>query len=358
MVDDEAGVGRRLPSGSFEEALRTHNTTAVSVAVLENHALAWAAAFGVSRAGESRLVDAETRFQAASISKPVAAVTALRLVEQGLLNLDSDVKELLGAWSVRDEFGERARVSLRELLSHTGGLTVHGFPGYRRDVPVPSVLEILDGVAPANTPAVRVVGEAPRPFVYSGGGYTVIQHLIDTVTGSYGQAASEVLSRASMAHSTFLQPNEDDVAHGHDAAGEPLPTGWVLHPELAAAGLWTTPSDLARFALALAQSFNGRTEPLLTQATTANAFAPVAEADVPPFRWIGLGFYGAGEQQHLRVGHTGGNQGYRCVLIFYPERGCGAAVMTNGDNGGLLWPEVVRAIAREHRWPRESERDA
>src|SRR6185436_9257568 len=139
--------------------------------------------YGVCAADQSTLVDPTTLFQAGSISKPVAAVAALRLVDAGRIDLDADVNDYLVSWKVPANEGWQPRVTLRHLLSHTGGLTVHGFPGYARGQAVPTLVQVLDGAKPANTAAVRDNAVPGTQSRYSGGGTTIVQQMLIDVMG-------------------------------------------------------------------------------------------------------------------------------------------------------------------------------
>ena len=358
MTADEASRAKSIEAamtlGSFAEAMREHRTPAVSIAVIDDYQVAWAGAYGLRAAGEDDAVTTETLFQAASISKPVAATAILRLAQEGHFDLGAELNSLLSGWRVGTAEGVPAAVTVRQVLSHTGGLTVSGFPGYARGERVPTLLEVLDGLPPANTGPVRSFAPAPHEHVYSGGGSSILQLLVEELTGSFEAAvAGKVLASAGMFRSGYAQPAADEeVALAHDESGAPMPQRWNIHPELAAAGLWTTPTDLGRFGIAISHAFMGHDERLLSRETVSEALTPVTDANSPPFRWMGLGFRGAGEGRLRRVGHTGGNVGYRCILMVYPEVGCGAAIMTNSDNGAFLWADILRAIAQVWEWPR------
>jgi len=229
----------------------------LSVAVIDGRELAWARGYGVLDLESKREVTPESLFLAGSISKPVAATAALRLVQEGKLTLDGDVNRWLRSWRLPSSaaFGDEV-VTLRRLLTHTAGLTVHGFPGYAR-TEIPTVPQVLDGEAPANTAAVRVDLTPGTEWRYSGGGYTVMQLLLADVSGRPFEelVADSVLGPFGMASSTYQNPLPADfhqlAATGHHPGQRPVAGGWHVYPEMAAAGLWTTASDLARFAIGI-----------------------------------------------------------------------------------------------------------
>ena len=221
-------------------------------------------------------VHAGTVFQAASISKPVAALVALRLVAEYRLDLDADVNSFLASWQLPGDAGA-GPVTVRHLLCHGGGLSVDGFPGYRQDEALPGLTDMLDGLPPSNTPPVRRVGPAGREWRYSGGGYQVLQQLLEDVTGQeFADLAAELVLRpAGMTTASYSQPDPADAAAPHVLG---RPQAWRVYPEHAAAGLWCTPADLLHLAQAIQAALAG-------QARRAAAGQPrQADGDTPARR--------------------------------------------------------------------------
>lgn len=326
--------------------MEKHKIPGVSVAVVQDGKIAWARGWGVKDAGGKDPVVPETLFQAASISKPVAAIGALRLVNDQQLALDENVNARLRTWKLPEtDFTAAKKVTLRMLLSHTGGLSVHGFHGYMPGEEVPTLPQVLDGGKPANSAAVRVTAPPGAKFVYSGGGYCILQQLMMDATGKAFQELlrERVLDPLGMKQSTFDQPlpeaRRSAAARGHQKDGTRLPKGdWAVHPELAAAGLWTTPSDLARFATAIQKRDKILSETLYLEFFTPQAGGPT-----------GLGIF---VQDAGRFKHAGSNAGFRCLMVACRDTPQSAVVMTNSDSGGALTQEVVAAIAREYGWPK------
>ena len=322
----------------------------VGVALIENGDIAWARGYGVrERGGEP--VTPDTIFQAGSVSKPVTAVAVMRLVQEGRLDLDRDVNEYLTTWKVPPNGDWQPHITLRRLLCHGAGMTVHGFPGYNRSRPVPTVPQILDGIPPANTPSVHVSGIPGAQFRYSGGGTTIVQQvLIDALGKPFPQIMREtVLEPTGMEHSTYEQPLPErwwgQASTGHRTAAVPVEGGWHVYPEMAAAGLWTTPADLCRLAIDLQRSWAGETDRLLRPETVREMLSPQVE------KQIGIGFFLDGEGSAMRFGHSGSDEGFVCELTAYRERGQGAAVMTNCDSGYSVFRGVLHTLAREYGWP-------
>ncbi len=343
-------AGRPLPLSTLADRMAALKTPGVSIAVINGGAIEWARGYGVIEAGSPDPVTPRTLFQAASISKSIAAAGAMRLVEQGLLTLDTPVNERLTSWKVPDnDVTKDQKVTLRRLLNHSAGLTVHGFGGYPAGTPVPSVVQVLDGAPPANSAAVRPDLVPGSQWRYSGGGYTVVQQLLTDVTGKPFPAllTDLVLGPAGMRDSTYEQPlpeaRRHGAASGHQAGGAVIPGRFHTYPELAAAGLWTTPSDLASFLIAIQQALDGK--PAFLKPDTARMMV----TNLSGGYGLGLSLDGVGAA--AAFGHGGSNAGFKCNMTAFVEGGRGAVVMTNGDQGGRLAGEILRAIAREYGWP-------
>ena len=349
--------------GGVEARMEHHHVPGLGLALIEDGEVVCERAYGLVEAGTPNPVTTTTRFQACSISKPVTALGMLRLVEQGVLDLDADVNARLSAWRIPPNGSWQPRVTLRQIVSHTAGLTAHGFPGYARDARRPTLVQVLTGTAPANTEAVRVDTIPGTQFRYSGGGTTVMQLLLEEVTGS-GLAdllANLVLEPLELRCSDFTQPLReglwDDAATAHDTDGTPVGGGWHVYPEQAAAGLWTTSGDLARYAVALQQAYAGRPAGIVSPRTAAEMLAPQTPPSDPIDRLGGLNAVGLGPFVRwdggatTYFGHSGGNEGFRCHLLAHRDAGLGAAVMTNSDAGSPLIAELLNAIAEAFAWP-------
>ena len=321
----------------------------VSVAVIHDGKIEWARGFGETRLG-GPAVTPETLFQAASISKPVTALAVLHLVESGTLNLDTDVNQYLKTWKVpANWFTEKSKVTLRELLSHTAGTTVHGFPGYASDAALPSVVQVLNGEKPANTPAIVVDTMPGSNWRYSGGGFVIMQVLLEDVTGQpFPKLMHDlVLAPIGMTRSTYEQPlprdRMNEAAMPYHPDGQPVSGGPHVYPEMAPAGLWTTPSDLARYAIEVQQAFTGKSKAVLSTEMARAMLTPGQN------QW-GLGVGTGGSAGHPYFTHGGANEGFQCNLVAY-NNGDGAVIMTNSDRGAELATEILRTIAHEYGWP-------
>lgn len=335
----------------LDQRMRDLKVPGVSIAVIDSFRIAWARGYGVREAGGTDSVTTETLFQAASISKPIAALAALRLVQEGKLDLDEDVNRRLTSWQVpENRFTTTQPVTLRRLLSHSAGLTVHGFRGYAATEQVPTLRQVLDSQPPTNSAPIRADTFPGARWRYSGGGYTVMQQLLMDVSGrSFAELMrAYVLGPLGMAHSTYEQPLPRHLARnaasGHRSNGTMVKGKWHTYPEMAAAGLWTTPSDLARHAIHVSLSAAGRSNSVLSRATAAQMLTVQSGT-------YGLGPSLGGQGRDASFSHGGANEGFRAFFIAFPERGQGAAIMTNSDAGGALALEILRAIAEEYDWP-------
>lgn len=335
---------------TIQERMKHYKVPGVSIAIIRDFKIESAKAYGVKDIETNEPVSTETLFQAGSISKPVAAMVALKKVEQGKIALDENINNKLTSWKLPDnEFTAKKKVTLAHLMSHTGGLTVHGFPGYAPGEKIPTLPEVLDGGAPANTPAVRVDFEPGAKYRYSGGGVTIEQLAItDIEKKPYPQIAKEtVLEPLNMTSSTYNQPLPDETrkkaASGYRPNGKEVEGKIHIYPEMAAAGLWTTPTDLAKFAIEVQLSLAGKSNKVLTKEMTAKMVTPFFED------FVGLGFFIERHGAATYFGHGGADEGFRAQLLVNRDKGYGAAVMVNSDNGEII-NEILRSIAQEYQW--------
>ena len=336
---------------TLAERMQHYHIPGASIAVIDSGRIVWARGFGLKQTGTGDSVTATTIFQAGSVSKPTFALGVMRLVQDGRLDLDENVNVKLTSWKVPDnKFTATEKVTLRRILSHNAGLTVHGFPGYEAGTPVPTVVQVLNGEKPANTLPVRVDTFPGAISRYSGGGTTIAMLLVTDVTGKpfpeFMQAT--VLGPAGMTHSTYEQPlpaaRRVDAASGYRGSGDVVKGNYHTYPEMSAAGLWTTPSDLATLAIDLQKTYAGQWDKIVSQAT----FKQMLTVQKALF---GIGYELAGTGHDLEFDHGGSDEGFITSFIAYAERGQGAMIMTNSDNGGFLINEILPSIAEEYGWP-------
>ena len=350
---------------SLADRLEFYDVPGVTVAVIHEGRIEWVAGFGVRSDTGGEPMPPYAFLQGASLSKVMTALGAMRAVEEGLLDLDEPVNDVLEQWQLPENvLTQNEPVTLRRLLSHTAGTNVPSFFGAPNPANLPTTLEILDGVSPASNVPIRVENEPGGEWLYSGGGYIVAQQLLEEVTGSYtGWLEEEVFGPARMWWTGFHQPAPAELlanaavgnANGFDLAAP------VTYPSLAAAGAWTNALDLARLIQAVQRSLFGEPGALLSQATAQAMLTP--QQPGPPFTAIfldpdpamGLGLFLVDEDDPTFFWHTGENTGYTSVIVGSTKRGDGVAIMTNGQRfffgGGrvLAW-EIVDAISRIYEW--------
>jgi CubicO group peptidase (beta-lactamase class C family) len=361
--DQEARIHRvdspvvEVPMGENQAPLRLdllqlmklYNVPGLSIAVIDDYKIVWAKGYGVLETGSSAPVTPKTLFQAGSISKPVAATGALYMVEHGRLSLDEAVNEKLKTWKVPDnEFTKDQKVTLRRLMSHTGGLTVHGFPGYDVKDALPTLVQIFNGEKPANTAPIRVDIVPGTQERYSGGGVTIEQQLMVDVSGKPFPALMRelVLDKIGMTDSSYEQPlppaRAAMTASGTYVDGKVVRGRWHIYPEMAAAGLWTTPTDLSRFAIEIALSKHGKSNRVLSEKMTNEMLTPVLKE-------AGLGLF-VDKDNPGQFGHDGADEGFQAILTMNGESGKGVAIMANSDSGITVGNILLQSVAREYGW--------
>ena len=329
----------------IEERMRELRIPGVSIAVLNDGVVEWAKGYGMADSTENRKVTTETLFQAGSISKPVAATRAHQLVELGLLDLDEDVNTYLSSWQLPDnEFTTKEKVTLRRMLNHTAGLTVWGFPGYAKGEDVPSIPNILDGQG--NTDSVRVYKEPGGDWQYSGGGYTIMQLMVTDIEQKPFPAImfENVLKPLNMQSSTYENPLPEKyhgiAAAGYYADGTQVAGKWHTYPEMAAAGLWTTPSELILWGKEIQQILQTQKDGLLKAGTVNEMLIPTKDQQ-------GLGPF----VMDLTFGHGGADEGFRAELLVWKETANAIVIMVNSDNGSTIMREIILSFVEEYDLP-------
>ena len=344
----EDGLGTRTVAELMEE----FGVPGVSIAVIHDFKIHWAKAYGVADVEAGQLVDIETMFQAASISKPVAAMGVLRAVQDGLFSLDDDINDILQSWTLDGkEFTRTRPVTPRTLTSHTSGLgDGFGFPGYDPEQPLPTIVQILEGHELSNVGRVFMEREPMTFFEYSGGGVTVMELALSNVRRRpFVDVMQEgVLTPIGMTRSSYAQPisqeHNQNAARAHDNNGESRGPKWHVYPEHAAAGLWTTPTDLARLIIEVQRSARGESNRVLSQSMIQEMLNPVG---VGPFA-VGFTVSKIGEGWYFS--HGGSNWGFRALMLAHKVKGYGLVVMTNADQGSTVINEISCRIQYTYNW--------
>ena len=337
---------------TIAELMGHFRVPSLSIAVIQDFKVDQAMAWGLADVDTGRPATDGTLYQAASISKPVAAMASLKAVQTGLFGLDQDVNSILQSWKLPGTpFGGGPAVTPRMLMSHTSGTgDGFGFGGYKPGAPLPTTRQVLDGEPPSAQSAVRLVRPALTSSHYSGGAVEIQRlALTDTVGMPFVSLMHDwVLAPLGMTNSTYEQPLPDQLqaqaARGHDGDGQREGQPWYVYAEQAAAGLWTTPTDLARFVIDVQLTLAGRSTVVLDRPTVQNMVTPVG---VGPYA---VGFMITQKGQGWYFEHGGSNWGFQSYVVGHLAKGYGAAIMTNGNNGSVLASEVLERISRAYGW--------
>jgi CubicO group peptidase (beta-lactamase class C family) len=336
--------GEKAQTYNLRERMQRFNTPGLSAAVFKDGKVIWAQGYGYADAERRVPVDVHTRFQSASISKSVTAFAVLKLVQTRHLDLDRNVNDYLVGWKVPDNaFTQTEKVTIRRLLSHTAGLNVEGFPGYEKTAKIPDAVGVLDGAG--NSPKLEVVATPGSKYAYSGGGYVVLQKLVEDLSGKpfvrYMQ--DELLTPLKMSESSYDPYPTKSMSLAYDFGGKVYPGGWHVYPELAPAGLWTTPSDLAKFCFAVRDASNGAPSAYLSQPLAKEMLTPSGKPDGGDAYSLGFEFRGQGE--NASIGHGGSHAGFKSELFYFSRRDLGVVLMTNSDSGRIVRNELARSIS-------------
>ena len=338
--------GEPIKSFRLQDRMKYYNVPGVSILVLKNGNVHWSKLYGVADANEGTELNEETLFQVASVAKPFTALGILKLFEKGRINLDVDVNEYLKDWQLAEtEFSKKEVDSIRRILSHTAGLSGHGFDGYPQDGDFPSTIDVLNGAAASQA---IVVDDLPgKNWRYSGGGYVILQRVIEDVTGMpfAKYMETEILKPLGMSNSTFQQPLDSNkyknVSSAHNNQGEVVPGKWYNYPEAGAGGLWSTALDLAKYCKEIQEIYAGKRDGIISKKTLDMMFEKTLND------W-GLGLHMMGEANDLMFGHEGMNEGFFADFRSF-AKGDGVIVLTNGSTGNLT-AEFLRSISSYYKW--------
>ncbi|MCL2527579.1 MAG: beta-lactamase family protein [Defluviitaleaceae bacterium] len=344
------GSQKHYDGVTLEMRMEECRTGAVSIALIENYEICEVYSHGVKRRGGADRVTTDTLFQAASISKPIFAVAVMCLAERGVLDIDADVFDYIIGYEVPTYDNQKHKITLRQILSHNAGLNIHGFAGYQHGQEVPTIEQILHGALPSNHLKLRLIKKPETGFQYSGGGYVLAQKIVaDVCKNDFCELMRDLIfTPLCMSKSTFFQPLPKDrlheIAFGYDDHNLEIPGGYDIMPELSAAGLWTTPSDLARLGVEMMNALRGKGVYLSQQ--TAQLMVMKAYENTP----YGIGFKVGEGEKGLIFGHSGYNDGFISNMTFCPNDGSGIVVMINSNIGGGITDEVTSAFKEIYGW--------
>ncbi len=341
--------GDSIQKFNILERMEYYKVPGISIAIVENRKIKWAKGYGYANTETGAKVDSQTLFQAASISKPIAALSVLKLYENDSLDLNKDVNDYLKDWQITEnKFTKTKKVTLEHLLTHTAGMTVHGFLGYNQTTKVPDIIDILDGKG--NTGKIMVDTIPGSIWRYSGGAYTVMQKVVEDVsrTSFDNYMSKNILLPIGMKNSTYQQPItkefQSNISAGYNRSGESIKGLWRNYPEQAAAGLWTTPSDLAKYCIEVQDILQGKKDGILTKETVEMMLTKHKN------NW-GLGLWLGNKNDSLMFAHSGTNVGFNCDMVAFAYQGNAAIIMTNAENGSNLISELKNAISNYYNWP-------
>ena len=331
---------------NLQDRMAFYKIKGLSIAVVQNHKIIWAKGYGWADEEKKIPVTTQTLFQAASISKSLNAVGVLKLVQDNKLDLYADINTYLTSWKfLYDSLSKGKKITVANLLSHTGGLTVHGFAGYEQGKTIPALDEILDGKNPANSPAVHSQYEPGLKYEYSGGGISISQQIVMDITHmAYDKYMDEqILKPMGMTTSTYAQPpvnrNPEILATAYLSSGKVLPGKFHIYPEQAAAGLWTNPTDLAAYIIETQRALAGKSHKILNQAMTQTRLKPYID------KASAFGVFIDSSDGTKYFQHGGSNEGFKCQYFGSMEGGNGVVIMVNSDNSGIIG-ELVNSVAK------------
>ena len=331
---------------SIKERMEYYDVPGLSIAVIKDNRIEWAKSYGLKLKNSTDSVSLNTKFQAASLSKPLTAIVALKMVAKSIINLDSSVNRQLTTWKIPDnDYTADISITPRHLILHTSGLNVPGYPGYKKDSEMPELIELLNGVDKSNTEPTKVLAKPNTEWRYSGAGYSVLQLLMIEKSGAAFPELmkNELFQPINITNSTFKQEDLHDIAFAHLENGQIVENGYHIYPEMAAAGLWTTPIDYAKMVCELQKSFKGESNLILSQKSAQYALSK---------HWggMGLGFILRNNGDSTALAYSGGNHGYICDIYSYLHLGSGVVIMTNSNNGAPLIEEIYRSLSKEYKW--------
>jgi CubicO group peptidase (beta-lactamase class C family) len=346
--------GRIIFNGKADhimDRMKHYNVKGLSIAVVNDYKIEWAKGYGFADVKEGRKVGPNTLFEPGSISKSLNALGALKLVQENKIQLDKDINTYLKSWQFPyDSVSKGKKITLANLLSHTAGLNVHGFMGYDRTGKLPSLTDILDGKAPSQSPAIRSSSEPNVAFEYSGGGTTISQLLIEDVSSQPYHVFMQqyVLTPLGMTNSFFNQPPPVDklsqLATGYDAEGNEIKGKFHVYPTQAAAGLWTTPTDLAKYMIDVQLSLKGQSNKVLNKDfTELHTNRYLSDADIT------MGSFKQERNGEAYFFHDAGNDGFRGLYFGSLEGGNGIVVVVNSDVGDIIY-ELMNSVANVYNW--------
>jgi len=327
----------KLKNINIEERMKHYNVQGLSITLLEGGEISGAENYGLLEVESNRKVNEDSIFSACSISKFLTGILVMKLVEDGLLNLDDDVNENLKSWKVpENDFTKNKKVTLKNLLSHQSGIKdpEGSFPELNSKIAVPSMVELLKGKTLYCKTPIDVKCEPENEFHYSDAGFCIIQQLIEDVAKKpFHQVVKEqIFEPLGMAYShfntTMLEVDRQNFSCGHNKNGELVDGKYPIYPYPAASGLWTTSLNLAELVLELMKAVKGESKVGISESLAIEMITPQRGKS-----WTGLGVFLEGSEKELEITSLGWGVGFQCMMVAFPYLEKGAVIMTNSELG-------------------------
>lgn len=342
-------LGESENLSSIKNKMSEYNIPALSLAVISQGKIEWADIYQNANLPEEQKLDCKSIFQAASLSKPVTFLAAVRMHAAGKIDLDKDIQNYLKDF-VLPQGKQTAEnpVTFRNIFSHTSGILSGGYQGYAKDLPLPSDLDVLRGSEGVNSPAIEVITTPNETLAYSGGAYTLAELALQDI---YNDEFSNImktwiLEPAGMNHSEFTQPllasKSNQVAKGYNQSGKVLDGGWRNYPEQAAAGLWSNSIDMAKFLIEIYKAYHGKSS-IFSQSDIKSIISHERDGSV-------YGFILNRSGDDISITHFGGNAGYLTGMTISLTSGNGLVYLINSDNGGALGNELLLSASLVYNW--------
>jgi CubicO group peptidase (beta-lactamase class C family) len=335
-------------SNEIAKIVKDNKAVGVSVAIIDNYEVAWAKGFGIASVNSDDSITTETLFQVASITKSFVATAVMQKVQEGSISLTGDVNTQLISWHLpQNDFTKSSPVTVKQLLSHTAGVSNSMFPGFDPNYVLPTIVQVLDGLPPAKNERVKIIANPGSRYSYSNCGYWILAQLLEDIANKElgGIIEEGIFQPLQMAHSTFERhlPNQKftSIAFGHLSGNRPMEQKYLTYQPLSAGGLWSTPTDLAKFLIEMQLSIKGESKKIIDRDNAKLMLTPV------------MNNYGLGFTNEIRgtgvkfFGHGGHNIGYKSIMLASMNDGFGVVILANSEDGSKAGDKILKLIGRK-----------
>jgi CubicO group peptidase (beta-lactamase class C family) len=335
-------------SNEIKKIIKDTKTVGVSVALIDNYKIVWAKGFGITEVGTNDSVTTETLFQAASISKSITAMAVMRKVQEKSISLTENIDKQLTSWHIPDNnFTNKSPITVKQLLSHTAGVSNTQFPGYHTNEKLPTIVQALNGESPAQNEKVKITFSPGSLYSYSNCGYWILALLLEDVEKKKFEKIieEEIFTPLNMKNSTFDNhlPNQEykSIASGHLSQNNLIDQKYYIYQPSSSGGLWSTPIDIAKFLIEMELSSKGQSNQIINEENTKLMLKPV------------MGQYALGFTNEIRgtgvkfFGHDGHSIGFVSSMIGSLNDGFGLVIMTNSENGWKAVNKIKKLVGRK-----------